>query len=258
MLFILLHALSATAQSGKFETAIEDNSFFIEEAYNQEDHVVQHINSFLFSKTSYNYNFTQEWPIAGLKHQLSYSIPLTHIKNGATGIGDAMINYRYQLLYKENAVVAAPRLSLILPTGDKARGLGTGSWGAEFNLPVSKRWNNKFINHFNAGVTHLSKLKDEELHFDRSVTSYFGGLSSIWLARQNFNIMLEYIFREEATPSLNSKIGYNPKHMIAPGARFAFEMKELQIVPGVTVPLTFEKAVVQPAFLFYISFEHPY
>lgn len=45
---------------------IQDNSFLIEEAYNQERGVVQHIQTFQIMKDdSWIYTFTQEWPVPG-------------------------------------------------------------------------------------------------------------------------------------------------------------------------------------------------
>ena len=63
--------------SAGYTPAIEDNSYFIEEAYNQEDRVVQHINNGRFSLLSshdFAYSFTQEWPVFSQKHQFSYTI----------------------------------------------------------------------------------------------------------------------------------------------------------------------------------------
>ena len=56
---------------------IEDNSFLIEEAYNQEPHVVQHIGTWLRALRSapWIFTFTQEWPLWSQRHQFSYSIP---------------------------------------------------------------------------------------------------------------------------------------------------------------------------------------
>jgi hypothetical protein len=72
--------------------AIQDNSFLIEEAYNQEAGVVQHIFTFMRSRGgTYVSTFTQEWPVRGLTHQLSYTLPVQRRR------GDALINYRYQL-----------------------------------------------------------------------------------------------------------------------------------------------------------------
>src|SRR4051794_16707075 len=56
---------------------IQDNSFLVEEAYNQEPRVVQHIFAMLRDGDHHwTGTFTQEWPAGGLAHQLSYTLPL--------------------------------------------------------------------------------------------------------------------------------------------------------------------------------------
>ena len=58
------------------EPGIQDNSFLVEEAYNQNFGVVQHISSFtrFWDSKDWNYSFTQEWPVPGNeRHQLSYT-----------------------------------------------------------------------------------------------------------------------------------------------------------------------------------------
>lgn len=57
------------------EPGIQDNSFLVEEAYNQNFGVVQHISSFtrFWDSKDWNYSFTQEWPVPGdERHQLSW------------------------------------------------------------------------------------------------------------------------------------------------------------------------------------------
>src|SRR3954463_13408690 len=90
------------AQS-KDVAAIEDNSFMVEEAFNQEKNVIQHIN--LFTRTWNNkgwvYTFTDDWPFPGHdRHQMSATIPALQSSdypdNGA-GLGDIALNYRYQV-----------------------------------------------------------------------------------------------------------------------------------------------------------------
>ncbi len=58
----LLLAGSLTAEEPKKETPIQDNSFLVEEAYNQEAGVVQHISTFTRYQESKDwiYTFTQE------------------------------------------------------------------------------------------------------------------------------------------------------------------------------------------------------
>ena len=50
-------------------------SFLLEEAYNQEAGVVQHIQALRREQRSWFYTFTQEWPLGGQDHQFSYTVP---------------------------------------------------------------------------------------------------------------------------------------------------------------------------------------
>lgn len=254
-----------TENKSSFTTAIEDNSMFIEEAYNQENKVVQHISNFVFLpnlKDNFQYAFTQEWPAFGLDHQLSYTFQYISIGNEAeniNGIGDLLINYRYQLSYKENFIACSPRLSIIIPTGNSDKGLGTGSWGMQVNIPVSKRWTNHFINHFNFGSTVLFNLKKEEINYNKSQISYFAGLSSIWLVTEKFNLMFECISNLVANPDFNNKDCYSNTTILAPAFRYAFNIKKIQIVPGISLPFSITKnSKTEMGGFFYLSLEHAY
>jgi hypothetical protein len=263
---ITLYVNSVYAQTSsrpEFSTAIEDNSMFIEEAYNQEDRVVQHISNLVFLpnlEDNYYYTFTQEWPAFGLKHQLSYTLQYNWMDKGSsTGPGDILLNYRYQLWYKQDVVACSPRLSLIIPSGDKNKGMGGGSWGLQANLPVSKRWTNHFINHFNAGATYLFKVEQDEIHYKKSLVSYFAGFSSIWLLTEKFNLMLEYLANFNASPGNGNKAVYTSQSVIAPAIRYAIDIKGLQIVPGLSLPFTLQHGSKTEAGGFiYLSFEHMY
>src|SRR5262245_32518865 len=123
----LLALLAARGAAGAEEAAIEDNSFFVEEAYNQERGVVQHISNFVHFPSPDGqafYTFTQEWPIGGESHQLSYTLPYSWPESGTSGIGDLALNYRYQLLPHDAWAAVAPRISVVLPTGGRRRGTG--------------------------------------------------------------------------------------------------------------------------------------
>ena len=104
------------SHESEFSEAIEDNSYYIEEAYNQEERVVQHIsNAVYFEQPSRSllYSFTQEWPAWGQTHQLSYTIPYTpYAPASSTGFGDILLNYRYQVATQQDFAAFAPRLSL--------------------------------------------------------------------------------------------------------------------------------------------------
>ena len=247
----------------KFTVAIEDNSMFIEEAYNQEYRVLQHISNLVFLpnlKDNFFYAFTQEWPAFGLKHQLSYSLQYISINAGDfTGLGDILLNYRYQLSYKNSFITSSPRLSIIIPSGNKNKGLGNGSWGLQANLPLSKRWSNHYINHFNIGATYLFKVKENDINFNKPLVSYFAGISSIWLVTERFNLMLECLTNITANPDLNNKVTYTNQTILAPAFRYAIDINKLQIVPGISVPLTFTKnSKMETGAFLYLSFEHEF
>ena len=71
--------LSTSIASEPLAKGIQDNSFFIEEAYNQEPGVVQHIFNLAIDFTNGSReigpSFTQEWPVFSQTHQFSYTIP---------------------------------------------------------------------------------------------------------------------------------------------------------------------------------------
>src|SRR5262249_15879466 len=129
-------ALAAVALRAAAEDGIQNNSFLVEEAYNQEAGVVQHINTWQRSRGGdLVYPVTQEWPGPGLTHQVRYSVPIQRL-DGTTGIGDVALNYRYQWIGDgEAALAVAPRLSVLLPTGDEKKDFGSGGTGVQFNLP---------------------------------------------------------------------------------------------------------------------------
>jgi hypothetical protein len=249
----------------EFSPAIEDNSFFIEEAYNQEERVVQHISNASYFKKPVEeivFSFTQEWPLASQSHQLSATIPYSSIGSGsASGINDIMINYRYQLSNDPHKVVIAPRLSVILPTGNSNQGLGSGVVGWQLNLPMSKRFSDAFIAHTNAGVTLLPQVKGADSfgnEVKQTLLSYNTGLSLIWLASYHYNVMLEIAENFISELGGTGSIVHTNETIISPGFRYAVDVNELQIVPGLALPISIQQGESRTGLFFYLSFEHPF
>src|SRR5262245_33812012 len=92
---------ATTTTSSETPQPIQDNSFLIEEAYNQEWGVIQHISSFIRNTGGdFVYAFTEEWPVPGQRHQLSATVPVVRVLDPGrrTGLGDVLVNYRYQLV----------------------------------------------------------------------------------------------------------------------------------------------------------------
>ena len=259
----LLPAGRAWAQEAPPAAPIQDNSFLIEEAYNQEKGVVQHISAFLRFRDggSWAYAFTQEWPVFGQRHQLSYTLPVQRAEAPArrTGIGDIALNYRYQMLGGgESAVAFAPRASLLLPTGSAERELGTGAAGVQANLPLSVELSRAVVTHLNAGVTYTPSAQSAD-GFEANTATVNLGQSVIWLAHPTFNVMLEAVWGRTQSVVGPDVVASRNSFFISPGVRGAINFASgLQIVPGLAVPIGVGPSSGERAVLLYLSFEHPF
>jgi hypothetical protein len=248
---VLFCMITTAAVSQEFVKAIEDNSFFIEEAYNQEAGVIQHI----FTGSSFSAghmletSVTEEWPLSGRSHQISVTVPyFSRSLPSAHGIGDVMLNYRYQLI-DEPGLAFSPRVSVVLPTGNTAQGFGSDAIGMQVNLPLSRRFSDTFVTHGNAGVTWLPEAKTDTT--TATFTEYFLGVSAIYLSGQNFNIMLELLYTGSASGAISGS-----ELIINPGFRWAIDIGALQIVPGLAFPFTVSSNGGSNGIFLYTSFEH--
>lgn len=259
---LVLIAPAAGAQVPADTVAVQDNSFLIEEAYNQEAKVVQHISTLVKDPQSglWTYTFTQEWPVRGQRNQFSYTMPIANQGSRAqTGIGDMLLNYRLQVIGPEASRLAfAPRLSLILPTGRTSRGLGRGSLGLQMNLPVSIELTRRLVSHSNAGFTWTPRAENS-LGDRASVTEFNAGQSFIWLATPTLNFMLETTYQTSRFVVAPGTSVEHKNAFVAPGIRKAFNFRSgLQIVPGVAIPFEFGDDRHDAVALLYLSFEHPF
>lgn len=262
--FIVALALSAAAHAQKEPPPIQDNSFLVEEAYNQEKGVVQHINTFNYFAMSHDwaYTFTQEWPVGGLRNQLSYT--LQSVRPGdfaanAAGVGDVLINYRYQAVGTgETRTAFSPRLTLILPTGKSELGHGYGGVGWQTNLPVSVVLLPKLVSHWNAGTTFVAHGSNERRERG-TMWSYNAGQSLIWLARPRFNVMLETYYVNAQNIVSANHTQWSPSWYVSPGIRWAYNLAGgLQVVPGLAMPVGVGPSAGEKGVMVYLSFEHPF
>ncbi|MDP4223813.1 MAG: transporter [Bacteroidota bacterium] len=256
-LFLVCMSFSSAQTVNKFDfKRIEDNSFLMEEAYNQDPGVIQHISSFqYFRAKTWLYTFTDEWPVGGREHQLSATIPLLS-NTGSTGIGDVEINYRYQAIFTDR-MAFSPRFSLILPTGNFRKGLGSGVIGYQLSFPFSYLLSRALVTHYNFGltVTPYSKNIDGSTS---NVTIINYGLSIIQFFNENFNFMLEVIGFTTFTKNSNTATQISNSVTVNPGCRFAINFKSgLQIVPGIALPLVLDNSKGVLGLFGYLSFEHP-
>jgi hypothetical protein len=240
---------------------IADNSFLIEEAYNQEAGVVQHISTFTRPDDggAWAYSFTQEWPVGGLRHQLSYTVPVLHAAGAGTGLGDLALNYRYQLAGDGgDGLHLAPRATVLLPTGSDGRGRGAGGVGLQANLPVSLRPAPQVAVHANAGFTYTPTAKNPAGQSAGTLDTNLGG-SAIWLLRPSVNLMLELLWQSTEEVVAEDRTVRSDEVFLNPGVRWAFNFDSgLQIVPGVAYTVGLADADGSDGLFLYLSFEHPF
>ena len=247
---------------------IEDNSYLIEEAYNQEPGVVQHIFNAQYTQSGrthgWQFNFTQEWPVFSQDHQFSYTIPSYHfIDEGSrvSGLGDLLLNYRYQLFYEGDVKPAvAPRFSLILPTGNRKKGTGNNVVGYQLNLPVSKKVSDQIALHFNLGATflpHVKPVDDDGNSAKKSLTSVNVGGSAIYALYPRFHLMLEWLGNSEQSFDNAGKRQRSFLSTLSPGFRTAVVNNDnLQIVTGAAMPVGLNRNSNNLGAFLYLSIEH--
>jgi hypothetical protein len=239
---------------------IQDNSFLVEEAYNQEDGVVQHISYMQrsFATGEWVYTQTDEWPARTIKHQFSLTMSAAH-SSAASGVGlsDTAINYRYQLRGDGEARLAiAPRFTLLLPSGNFRLGRGAGGLGVQTNLPISVQHTRRLVTHWNAGATWMPHARNV-LGAQAQAWNFNLGQSLVWLASSRVNGLLETIWTStNAVTGVNTTTRREDMYL-SPGIRWAHNFSSgLQIVPGIGFPMGIGPSARQKSVIFYLSFEH--
>jgi hypothetical protein len=245
------------AQTAPEAPGIADNSFLIEEAYNQEPGVIQHISSFTrFGEGAWAYSFTEEWPAPSQKHQVSVTLAMLEVGEHY-GFGDVALNYRYQARDGVGDGIAfSPRLSVLFPTGNSNFGLGSGGPGLQVNLPVSVQRIRRFVTHTNLGATWIPNARDAGRE-TASTVGFNAGQSIIWFARPLIHPMLELAWTRFETVVGPDRTVSAEALYLSPGVRWAHNLKGgLQIVPGIAVPIGIGPSSGDTGVLLYLSFEH--
>ena len=230
---------------------ITDNSFLIEEAFNQDPGIFQNI--FVMARNRdgvWDGSFTQEWPVASQRHQVSFTLPFSAASNAAA-LGDLAVNYRLQVTTGEGRLPAfSPRVTVLAPTSAERRSLGGNGIGWQFNLPLSKEAGRMFF-HANAGTTLLPEESTETAARAWSKTPFAGG-SAIAAITPMFNLMLEtLVVWERVADRRETSV------TLSPGFRTGWNRGDRQIVIGLAVPIT-RGDRHDTAVLGYLSYELPF
>jgi hypothetical protein len=256
ILLVILGGLSAGQSAALSKQRVEpfkilDNSFLVEEAFNQEPGVVQNIFGYTRLSGAWSFSYTQEWPVPRETHQLSYTLAVAGADNG-TKFGDVLINYRYQAMRETASRPAfAPRLSVILPT---AQGRITRSPGVQVSLPFSKQERDVYF-HWNAGFTAQPSAISEENPTNELLVSPLLAGSAIWRMRPMFHLMFETVYiSEQRLEQFGARDRAN-LGTVSPGFRTGWNVGEAQIIWGAAAPITFGSGSTSKALFLYFSYE---
>jgi DtxR family transcriptional regulator, Mn-dependent transcriptional regulator len=256
VLIVLATMAYAQAPAAKPEPfAITDNSTLVEEAFNQEAGVVQNVvNVHATRDGSWETTFTQEWPVFVHRHQLSYTLGIGRA-DGTSGFGDSAVHYRFQVTDEGDRVPAfSPRVSLLLPTGSNAKGLGAGSAGWEVNLPFSKQVRDVYF-HWNGGFTHSPAEKVEGRAWNLFTPRWAG--AAMWRAWPMFHLLLESQVEWRETVEA-ATAGRQRAVTVSPGFRGGWNSGDKQTVIAFTVPIERTSGETTAGIVAYLSYELPF
>jgi hypothetical protein len=248
----ILALLLVVSSSRLSAQALEDNSFIVEEAYNQPARVVQHVLTAAAADGTTGLAFGQEWPVGSQKHQLSWT--LVGVNDDALDLGDAFINYRYQLLGAGGGeLLVAPRISALIPLGDADRRAGNGGYGFQAALPVSWELSQRFTVHGNLGATWRPKAEDLT-GTDAATLDGYAGASAVFFVTPMINLLAESVWRHGRRIRGDGRSEGVPSHTVALGARAGIDVGKVQLVPGAAWLPAIDD--VPAGVFFYLSVEH--
>jgi len=257
VMVLLAFATSALGQSSPQVApfAIMDNSFLVEEAFNQEPGIFQNIATLRRGNDdTWEAAFTQEWPLFTQTHQLSFTVGALGIDD-QHGLDDLIINYRWQASMESTSVPAfSPRVSIILPTANTSKGLGGGGMGWQVNLPFSKQFNETYV-HWNAGFTHTPTAEGPLRHHNLFTPHL--ALSTIRRLRPMFTLMLESVVEWEQSVKGDT----TRRDMIwtlSPGFQTGWNVGDTQTIVGAALPVAVLDGDPTVGVFGYLSYELPF
>ncbi len=261
---IALSVVSSITSAQDSPEPIKDNSFLIEEAYNQPAGVVQWITTAQHTRSPNHFwglAMTNEFPLRGMRHQLSWTLPfLSYGGPEGLGIGDISVHYRYQAIDGSRGLAFSPRATVFLPTGDDPdNGFGKVYW--QTNLPISIELTSRVVFHANAGATLVPKFRSNDIHpealdIERNLLWYNAGASLVWLMHPNLNVLCEFLYNSDSAVDEDGAEVRTETLVVNPGIRLALNASFGQFVPGFAIPFQFENGNSISGIFAYLSFEH--
>jgi hypothetical protein len=258
--FLLFASRVSRGQSASPSHPVRENSFLLEEAFNQAKGVVQHLNSVSGGgRGGVRYTFAEEWPIGGMRHQLAYTVPLVNAPiGGITGLGDVGVHYRHQLRgARGGRVFVAPRLSALFATGDESLGMGAGGTTVETLIPVSVE-RDAFAIHGNAGLS-LTPRSSDGMGGGATTMSSRIGAGAGWAATSTIDLVLETLWKRSESVAGTNVVRVQRELVVSPGIRWAHELPGgVRIVRGFAFTLGVGPSRGRNAVFAHLSIEHPF
>ncbi|HEX5069981.1 MAG TPA: transporter [Vicinamibacterales bacterium] len=224
---------NAQAPAPKPRFGITDNSFLVEEAFNQDPGVFQNI--FMVTRSTdrrWDGAFTQEWPVRSLRHQFSYTLPASMV-SGDAAMGDILLNYRFQLWTEGKLPAFSPRVSVILPSSEERRTRVGSDPGWQFNLPFSRAFGRLYL-HGNAGATWIKDRVESNARPAEWTNIPSWAASANWAITPMFQAMFEtYGQSASQIDAVRENIV-----IVSPGFRTGWNFGDRQVVVGLAVPFT--------------------
>lgn len=249
---VLILALFSSSIWGK----IEDNSFLLEEAFNQKEGEFQFIQKYQTDRSgAIDYNLELEAPITNETHQFSFDISRSRPEDiSESSFSDLALNYRWQA-FNQNGILLAEKIGIVLPTGSVGKNTGQGAVGWNLLQAATISFSDVLMNHWNMGLTVFPEA--ESPGDDKTIMGLNAGTSFVYLYRDDLNFLLEAVFETGESFGLDGEVSNEKSFYLNPGLRFArnFDFKQTQVVPGLSFPLEYTDSQVRPGILLYLSVE---
>ena len=266
--FWITSSLAAQEMAGgkpSWTEVLQDNSFLVNEAYNQDPDVVQHVlTGWHFPSDSlWVCTFDDQWPIGSARHQMDVLVPYgTQGASDPHGFGDLQLGYQYQakLQGEGSAFSFAPGVRLSLPTGSWTRGLGLGGPGIVLGLPISRRLSQHVEVHFNLGGSWFPSAKTLGPHGETlkgSLATLSEGASLVVHVTPLLNLSLEAIGGQAQALGEGGRKMWGSTAILSPGAAYGINFKGgAQLVLGLAVPFGLNRQSANRSLFLYVSLEH--
>ncbi len=237
---------------------LEDNSFLLEEAYNQKPGEFQFIQGYRSFHSGKEYHFISdgEMALGSEKHQFSYQITRLKEEVDHGSFGDTTLNYRIQSV-NELDFLMAHRFGLILPSGSVKENSGYGVTGFKYVQASSFLLSDEWDNHWNLLFTHYPEAKVKFSDKRRTLNEYGISSSLVYHWKENLNFLLEGIYEAHEKLNFKNQKKYDYHFILNPGVRTAIDLswKETQTAPGISFPVRYQEDQIDHGVVLYLSIE---